>query len=392
MDELPDSYMHPGMKYFTPHDQGNKSNCSSHAIAACLELQLSARLKKRVTVDVEDLWEKQKKFGTAQEGIGDHMESSLNTANTYGVIFSVEDGRKGTREEINIVTPQPYDEVEARFVISGYVPTSWIKDELDSINLHLLDINGQIIMGGSIKPKLTTKSLSESGETLSFSETVQLVSISNSYLRESLGRMTIKLSSFNEIDQSIYIPIIVKAFKTKETFDPQIIEKHTNLESKMHKYETDLVKYRKELSEINKRRDNDYETNKITTDGYSDIKDETILDNVFQILEFSEDPDIINLEEEYKDAIEWRGPLGGGLVDRFNGFDFRVYSNDHDKHFHVIHRERGINARFSFPEIKLINYKNINNTISTKQQKNILKFFENPEKFKKLEEEFKKRS
>ena len=95
MDELPDSYMVPGWKHFTPHNQGNKSNCTSHAIAACLELMLSGKLQKKVTVDVDDLWEKQKKLGTAKEGIGDYMENALKIASTYGVKFSVEDGGKG---------------------------------------------------------------------------------------------------------------------------------------------------------------------------------------------------------------------------------------------------------------------------------------------------------
>ena len=80
-----------------------------------------------------------------------------------------------------------------------------------------------------------------------------------------------------------------------------------------------------------------------------------------------------------------------GLVARIAGFELRVYSHDHDKHFHVIHKERGIDARFSFPEIVLINYKQSRNMISSKEENNIRVFFKKPEYFEKLQKEFEKR-
>ncbi len=79
------------------------------------------------------------------------------------------------------------------------------------------------------------------------------------------------------------------------------------------------------------------------------------------------------------------------MVGRINGFQFVVYSNDHDKHFHVIHKSRGIDARFSFPEIKLMNYKGFSNTISSKEEKVIIKFFKDQRNFEKLQDQFKKR-
>lgn len=80
-----------------------------------------------------------------------------------------------------------------------------------------------------------------------------------------------------------------------------------------------------------------------------------------------------------------------GMVARMNGFRFVVYSDDHGKHFHIIHRERGIDARFSFPNIKLIDYKQDRNTISSKEENNIRVFFENPIYFAKLKKDFEKR-
>lgn len=97
------------------------------------------------------------------------------------------------------------------------------------------------------------------------------------------------------------------------------------------------------------------------------------------------------LNEKYKDALEWRGPLVGGIVSRFNGFELRVYSDDHDNHFHVIHKGKGVDARFSFPDIQLMNYKNSRNTISSKMQKKITEYCLQPEIFKIFNKEFNKR-
>jgi hypothetical protein len=77
------------------HNQGCKNNCTTHAYAASIEYILSRTLKERVAVDVDDLWEKQKKFGTATEQGGDTLSDSLMIAETYGVKFETESGKKG---------------------------------------------------------------------------------------------------------------------------------------------------------------------------------------------------------------------------------------------------------------------------------------------------------
>lgn len=97
------------------------------------------------------------------------------------------------------------------------------------------------------------------------------------------------------------------------------------------------------------------------------------------------------LEEKYKDAIEWRGPLSRGAICKMDGFEYRLYSHDHDKHFHIIHKGRGINARFSFPEIELINYKNAITSIRSKEKEKLIEFIKKPEHFKRLEREFLRR-
>jgi hypothetical protein len=76
------------------HDQGDKNNCTSHAFAGMMEIKLSHKLKERTLIDVDDLWEKQKKFGTATED-GDFMEGPFIIATKYGVRFKTDSGRTG---------------------------------------------------------------------------------------------------------------------------------------------------------------------------------------------------------------------------------------------------------------------------------------------------------
>jgi hypothetical protein len=94
------------------------------------------------------------------------------------------------------------------------------------------------------------------------------------------------------------------------------------------------------------------------------------------------------LTDKYKDALEWQGPLAGASMFRINGFIFKIYSHDHDRHFHIIHKGKGIDARFSFPEIELINYKESKNILSSKEKKTIQEFLREEKNFKKIEDEF----
>ncbi len=77
------------------HNQGNKNNCTSHSFAAMMEYQLSDKFKERTLVDVDDLWEKQKKFGTAVEELGDTLEGPWIIAEKYGIKFTTESGKQG---------------------------------------------------------------------------------------------------------------------------------------------------------------------------------------------------------------------------------------------------------------------------------------------------------
>lgn len=53
------------------------------------------------------------------------------------------------KDSINLSHPKPYDEVGARFIISGWVPVSWLKSNfgfVNSIFLDLIDIKGKTIL------------------------------------------------------------------------------------------------------------------------------------------------------------------------------------------------------------------------------------------------------
>ena len=94
-EKLPDEYITPNPYNIPIHDQGNKSNCTSQVIAEGIEYYLSNKFKQLVLVDVDDLWEKQKKYGTAKDGVGDTMEDAVRIAHEYGVIYKKSDGETG---------------------------------------------------------------------------------------------------------------------------------------------------------------------------------------------------------------------------------------------------------------------------------------------------------
>lgn len=309
------------------------------------------------------------------------------------------------KDTIKLVQPKPYDEVGAKFILSGWVPKTWLKTDYGRMDYRLfldfLDIEGQIFMGTSVDVQVDW--LSKLRKKLKFHTVVQFNQFNAGFISKSQGRIAIKLSGQKEDSQSIYIPFIVKELEPKTGVDDEILNKHGKIGDIVTQYKEDLKNYYKELAEITKSReakDNIYEDGKPNI--YTYIQDWNITGGILNIFENAEDSfeeylysdedrRESALEEKYKDALKWRGPLLKGLVGSINGFEFRVYSNDHDKHFHVIHKGRGVNARFSFPEVKLLNYKNSTSTIGNKEVGKIVAFFQNTENFRKLEAEFQKR-
>lgn len=311
---------------------------------------------------------------------------------------------KRNKKYIKIIQPKPFQEIGSRFIVSGWVSSKWLKSQFGMnyrIFLDYIDINGQTFLGSSFDVKRGL--LAKFTNRYYFSTILGFTQFNVDFIKQSQGRITIKLGGQNKYE--IYIPLIVKQLEPKDGADPKIIKKHGKIGEMIKQYENDIKSYNEETEKIRKRR---LEKLGLTEDELSSayLHDfeiaSQIAGGIFQVLEkekgynsdypfTQEDLDEEKLGEKYKDAIEWRGPLLGVAIGRMNGFEFIVFGNDHDKHLHVIHRARGINARFSFPEIELINYKNAKTSINSKERKAIVNFLRNPNIFTKLEDEFKRR-
>lgn len=301
---------------------------------------------------------------------------------------------EGIEDVVGIFEPKPYQEIKEPFVISGVIPKTWLKNEYGidyRIFIESLDIDGKTFMGSSIDITPTWKWLSKFQNKIYFSRNIQLSTLSLGSLERSQGRIVIKLSGQKEDTQSIFIPLVVKLFEPKKGVDMAVEDKHRHIIEKINQHKRDLTNYYKELEIIRAKQKEEYTQNytEDTKEGIS-VSDKDLLNRVSWVLR-SESDEEYRLDEKYKEALDWRGRLVTGITGRMDGFVFKVYSNDHGKHFHVVHRERGVDARFSFPEIKLISYKNTRNLIGSKQAMAIHAFFQDSKNFKRLEQEFQKR-
>lgn len=302
---------------------------------------------------------------------------------------------------IIIKSPQPYKYVGTRFTIVGWIDLSWFDYNISAsnwkTNVDYLGIDVKTFMGTTSYPTLNDQNMKEG--KVSFSIDCELNYANIPFIKNSHGRITIKIESHNKSISPFYLPLIVKEFEDELTFDQKIIKKHSEVKKKEVRYEKDLEKYYKDLQKI-------IDSRKVKDEGknYKYLLGENVAIGCEILKIIEEDQKIFEnyayrkedlseqkINEKYKDALDWIGPLARGLVSQFGGFEIRVYSDDHDKHFHVIHKDRGVNARFSFPTMKLINYKKSKNTISSKTEKRIREFCLQPEIFKKFEYEFNKR-
>lgn len=80
-----------------------------------------------------------------------------------------------------------------------------------------------------------------------------------------------------------------------------------------------------------------------------------------------------------------------GSINLFGKIRATVHSNDHDTHFHVILTAEKIDAKFSYPEIELIEYKS-RNTYTSRQISNITVTCKIPRYFDFIGAELKKRN
>lgn len=295
------------------------------------------------------------------------------------------------KKNFEIIEPRPYERVGMSFKVSGWIPKVWLGTSYGSMESRVygefLTING-MSFAGTVDARMSTSFISKFRNRLYFSTTAQFSEFNLQAIKGYQGRIILKLYIPGR-PSGIYLPLIVEGFEPRGGVDIIIEEQHKKILEKIPKYEIEYNKYRKELDVILKRR----------------VFEHDILEGVFSIFENVKDEfkpimtSVRDLEEEdlfkkYEEAVRWMESVPNGIgasVGRMSGFEFTVYSKDHSpEHFHVIHKGKGVEARFSYPTIELISYKGKSNTIGAKEIKEICNFFKVQKNFDKLTLEFKR--
>jgi hypothetical protein len=311
-------------------------------------------------------------------------------------------------EKIELDEPRPYQGVGNNFTISGWIPEKWLETSYglsNSIFLDIIDINGLAFICTSVHVVLWERCVKKGVSMVKFWGKIGFDQCNIHFIKNSHGRITLKLTGQKE-EYKLYIPINIKGLHFSIFTSLRGIFRHGKIGQIVEQYKKDLIDYNLALEQLEQRRK---EKNCIDVEkkyepmGFKNINDGfTFVGGLLEVIEkekgynrryllMAEDREERKLERKYRKVIVWRGPLLGGIFGRVNGLTFNIYSNDHDKHFHIIHKGRGINARISFPDFQLINYKNVGNSISSREFKRIIEYVKRPEVLKKLEEEFQRR-
>ena len=188
-----------------------------------------------------------------------------------------------------LIEPVNFQEIGSEFIISGWVPTSWVtrNDGIKDNRLftEFIDINCKIFMGDSIdvSPEIIDN-------RQYFSQTVELSWLNVSWIEKSEGRIVIKLSGQDENNQHIYIPLIVKEFETQGKAVPETIEKHSKVGATIEQYIRDLQEFNKELALI---QDSRQQKDKIFEDDNSNKylypSDRKLVIDIYNLFEESDD-------------------------------------------------------------------------------------------------------
>lgn len=283
---------------------------------------------------------------------------------------------------IEVMTPKPFEVVGTKFVLLGKVPKSWLLDGRHGLGVDWLEASGgNLPMSG---PHVTTlPTLFPWSKKVRFHSRVDLSHFTTS---EHPRGLILVVETYEGKNRSFYHPVIIAG--TNKVYESE----HTELKEKLSATIKRLIKdkegwenYTRELETLRKS----IVSNKEILEGMFDIL-ELEEESFVPIIQSEEEKQEAELEEKYKEAIESRGPLFRGAAGRMEGFELRVYSDDHGQHFHVVHKGKGINARFSFPEMALLSYIS-RATIGVKTQKKLREFCKRPDIFENLKTEFAKR-
>lgn len=289
---------------------------------------------------------------------------------------------------IELESMEKYSKVPKSFICSGHLPEIWIQSknssqQRSSVSLEFLDING-------IGFFYTSMPVVHMDKRLFFSWQISIHEVMWSHIVASQGRITMRLLGENEENDYFFLPIIIQGF---DSVTHEIEDKHRTIEKRCKILEKRFKELNSKLDKVYKKYNfnHDFDVGSQYESGVN-VRNLDFLSCLEFAISVPENEKRSQLYEEYKDVIDWVGSIPcKGLVDELNGFEFRVHSHDHDTHFHIIHRDKGIDARFSFPDIELLNYKKEKQRINSKQIKSIQKFFSKSENFEKLKHEIERR-
>jgi hypothetical protein len=230
-------------------------------------------------------------------------------------------------EKINIDNPKPLQKVEINFAVTGWVPKLWFCESELGINNTLLidfiDIKGQTFIGSSTKVDLNKTS--ESKDKFRLLMSVEFNHSNCLIIAESQGRINIKFSGY-KANQYYFLPLIVKKYAATSSEDAETIKRHENIEDFIERNKKDYEDYLDECEKI--RSGSHYVFNVSQNDKVKislDIYDESLSKEAMLIYQQSEQLNIEitdyakidrlqkELDEKYKEAIEWRGACGGGI-------------------------------------------------------------------------------
>lgn len=196
--------------------------------------------------------------------------------------------------KIQIISPKPYERVGAKFILSGRVSKSCLKTDRGSMDYRILgsfvDVDG-FEFANTVSADVE-RSFSIFKKKSNFSTVVQFSQFNVPFIIKSQGRIALKLST-QQKDCDIFLPLIVGELEPAGGADPSVVEKQKSIGQRISQYKKDLQNYNAEMERIGK----------ITTRREGEI----------EICDYAERDRLeAELEEKYKDAIKWRGPLFGG--------------------------------------------------------------------------------
>lgn len=284
--------------------------------------------------------------------------------------------------QVKIFSPKPFDVVELEFDIVGEVPQSWSIHGKYAPGMNWFSENGNHLLMSGPSAKIVPSFFSKLKNKVKFGSHISLYSKDP----EHPHGIIIEVSGDNN-EQFELFPFIIAG--TNRDYDKEHDELRTRLSNAVERVvrlKRDCKNYRNELEKISRQRVWD---KKFSEDIFQIIKNSE--ESFTPFTESEEDRTERGLAEKFKEAIRWEGPFLGGRAGSMEGFDFCVYSRDHyPKHFHIVHKGRGVDARFSYPQIELINYLGHSNSIGAKEIAKIKDYFRVDENLKMLEKEFQK--